>query len=204
MIDLTKLTQLQLDALKEIGSIGSGHAATSLSQLLKKKIEIEILSSQVIKKEELSNFISDVDEIMVGVSLFILGEATGKIVFLLSRTDALSLVDILMRRKPGETKILDDLSHSTIKEIANIISGSYLSAMSDFLNLLLIPSMPHLLTDKSEKVLKSALDDKDISDTIYFIETQFNDSEKAFSSFFFMIPYIEGIEVILSKITTNI
>ncbi len=204
MIDLTKLTQLQLDALKEIGSIGSGHAATSLSQLLKKKIEIEILSSQVIKKEELSKFISDVDEIMVGVSLFILGEATGKIVFLLSRTDALSLVDILMRRKPGETKVLDDLSHSTIKEIANIISGSYLSAMSDFLNLLLIPSMPHLLTDKSEKVLKSALDDKEISDTIYFIETQFNDSEKAFSSFFFMIPYIEGIEVILSKITTNI
>ncbi len=204
MIDLTKLTQLQLDALKEIGSIGSGHAATSLSQLLKKKIEIEILSSQVIKKEELSKFISDVDEIMVGVSLFILGEATGKIVFLLSRTDALSLVDILIRRKPGETKVLDDLSHSTIKEIANIISGSYLSAMSDFLNLLLIPSMPHLLTDKSEKVLKSALDDKDIADTIYFIETQFNDSEKAFSSFFFMIPYIEGIEVILSKITTNI
>ncbi len=204
MIDLTKLTQLQLDALKEIGSIGSGHAATSLSQLLKKKIEIKILSSQVIKKADLHKFISNVDDIMVGVSLFILGEATGKIIFLLSRTDALSLVDILMKRKPGETIILDDLSHSTIKEIANIISGSYLSAMSDFLNLLLIPSMPHLLTDKSEKVLKSALDDKDIADTIYFIETQFNDSENAFSSFFFMIPYIEGIEVILSKITTEI
>ncbi|MCK4667582.1 hypothetical protein KAU33_12575, partial [Candidatus Dependentiae bacterium] len=66
------------------------------------------------------------------------------------------------------------------------------------------PSMPHLLTDKSEKVLKTALDDKEIADTVYFIETQFNDSEKAFSSFFFMIPYIEGIEVILSKITTEI
>lgn len=203
MIDLTKLSQLQLDALKEIGSIGSGHAATALSQLLKKKVEIKILSSQVIKKSSLPSYVSGVREVMVGVSLFILGEATGKIIFLVSRSDALSLVDILMRRKPGETKILDDLSHSTIKEIANIVSGSYLSAMSDFLNLLLIPSMPHLIADQSDKVFNSALDDKEISDSIFFIETQFNDSEKEFSSFFFLIPYVEGIEVILSKITTE-
>ncbi|HDS08657.1 MAG TPA: hypothetical protein ENN73_00390 [Firmicutes bacterium] len=203
MIDLTKLSQLQLDALKEIGSIGSGHAATALSHLLKKRVEIKILSSRVIKKDSLPDFVSGVQGLMVGVSLFILGEATGKIIFLVSRSDALSLVDILMRRKPGETKILDDLSHSTIKEIANIVSGSYLSAMSDFLNLLLIPSMPHLIADQSEKVFKSALDDKDISDSIFFIETQFNDSEKEFSSFFFLIPYVEGIEVILSKINTE-
>lgn len=203
MLDLTKLSQLQLDALREIGSIGSGHAATSLSQLLKKKIHINIKSSQVIKKDSIVEMITDKNEIMVGVSMFILGEATGKIVFLVSRNDALSLVDILMRRKPGESKVLDDLSHSTIKEIANIIAGSYLSAMSDFLNLLLIPSMPNLLTDQAAKVFHTALDEKEISDNIFFIETQFKDAEKQFSSFFFLVPYVEGVEVILSKLTTE-
>ncbi|HIE08783.1 MAG TPA: hypothetical protein EYP65_02915 [Armatimonadetes bacterium] len=36
------VNEMELDALKEVGNIGAGHAATSLSQLLNRTIEISV------------------------------------------------------------------------------------------------------------------------------------------------------------------
>ena len=37
-----KITSLHLDVLKEIGNIGAAHAATALSDLLNKKIDMRV------------------------------------------------------------------------------------------------------------------------------------------------------------------
>ena len=42
MIDAKRLSGEQLDALKEVANIGSGHAATSLSQLMNKKVMVRV------------------------------------------------------------------------------------------------------------------------------------------------------------------
>ena len=40
-MNLDKLSEIQLDALRETGSIGAGHAATALSQLVGHGIQID-------------------------------------------------------------------------------------------------------------------------------------------------------------------
>jgi len=42
MIDEFDLTPVQLDALREIGNIGAGNSATALSQVLNKKIDMNV------------------------------------------------------------------------------------------------------------------------------------------------------------------
>ena len=37
------LTPLQLDALSEVGNIGTGNAATALSQLINRKVDMTVL-----------------------------------------------------------------------------------------------------------------------------------------------------------------
>ena len=53
MIDLRNLNEMELDVLKEFGNIGAGHAATSLSQLLDKEVDMAVPEVRVgeIKKE---------------------------------------------------------------------------------------------------------------------------------------------------------
>ncbi|HWR57022.1 MAG TPA: chemotaxis protein CheC, partial [Negativicutes bacterium] len=40
--EFTQLNALQLDALREIGNVGAGNAATALSQLINKKINMSV------------------------------------------------------------------------------------------------------------------------------------------------------------------
>ncbi|MFN2462113.1 MAG: chemotaxis protein CheC, partial [Candidatus Velthaea sp.] len=54
MTTALKLSDLQKDALKEVGNIGAGHAATALSQLLNTTVKLSEPSIDVIKFRDLA------------------------------------------------------------------------------------------------------------------------------------------------------
>ena len=56
-MDLTKLDERQLDGIKEIANIGSGHAATALSQLTKKKVMVNVPQVKILNVENLAYFV---------------------------------------------------------------------------------------------------------------------------------------------------
>ena len=54
-MDHGNLSNIQLDALKEVSNIGAGNAATALSMMLGKKIEMTVPSVNMIKLSEMYN-----------------------------------------------------------------------------------------------------------------------------------------------------
>ncbi|HRU38812.1 MAG TPA: chemotaxis protein CheC [Candidatus Goldiibacteriota bacterium] len=199
---LLHLTEAQVDALREVGNIGAGHAATALSQLIKKKIMISVPEAKVIALKDVPNLIGDSTSIVAGIVMNVLGDVTAKILLLLTRESALSLADMLLQKKVGSSKVLSEVGNSAIKETGNILSGAYMNALNEFLGLMLLPSVPNLVFDMASAILGSISDGfEGMSDSILSIETQFSEpNEKAIKGYLLLIPDIASVSVLLQAI----
>ena len=122
------LTPNQLDALREIGNVGAGNAATALSQVLNKKIDMNVPKVSLIPIEEVPDLVGGPDSLIVAIFLRVYGKAPGNILFLMPKKNAFFLVDDLMGRPHGTTQTLDAMDESALKEIGNILTGSYLNS----------------------------------------------------------------------------
>ncbi|MFW5990647.1 MAG: chemotaxis protein CheC [Candidatus Nanoarchaeia archaeon] len=148
---------MELDAIKEVGNIGAGNAAVSLSKILNKKIEMDVPEADFIPLNNFAEKFGGPERIVMSIYSPIVGELTGETLFIFSRDCAMGLVDLMMGNEIGHTKIMDELSESAFKEMANIFIGSYLNAISDMINLKIMPGVPVVATDMVQAILDSLL-----------------------------------------------
>ena len=181
------LSDLQKDALKEVGNIGAGHAATALSQLLNTKINLSEPRIDVIKFRDLASRVGHENRMVAALHMYIRGEAPGQIVVLFDREQALDFVATFLKRVIGDIEVFDSISDSTLKEIGNIIAGSYLSAINNLTGQNVLPSVPTLsygTIQAAFRTLMSILPDQDV----FLIESAFLDKEKVVAGQFILIP----------------
>lgn len=148
-------TKEQLDVLKEIGTIGGGSAATALSQILKRKVTIQVPRVDIVRAERVSasEFLIAPDELGIAVDLSILGALRGGMLVLFSQKSAMTMIDILMKRPYGATQLLNILEASALSESAHILCSSYLNAIGEMLQLhQLIPSIPQTIVDRMDRL----------------------------------------------------
>lgn len=182
-----KLNELQKDALKEVGNIGAGHAATALSQLLNAKIHLSEPRIDVIKFRDLATRVGHENRMVAALHMYIRGEAPGQIVVLFDREQAIDFVGTFLKRVIGDIQVFDSIADSTLKEIGNIIAGSYLSAINNLTGQNVLPSVPTLsygTIQAAFRTLMSILPDQDV----FLIESAFLDKEKEVSGQFILIP----------------
>ena len=102
-----------------------------------------------------SEFLLAPEEICLAVDLKILGALQGGMIVLFSQKSALLMIDILMRRPFGSTQLLNVIEASALSESAHILSGSYLNAVGELLELhRLIPSIPQIIVDRMDRLNK--------------------------------------------------
>jgi len=201
MEDITSLSLKQMDALREIGNIGAGNAATALSQLLNKRIDMTVPRVSVLPLEKVPDVLGGPENIVAGIFLRVLGNAPGSVMFMLPRNSALVLVDMLLGKEIGSTKMLNDIDQSALKEIGNILAGSYLNALSMLTTLTLLPSVPALAFDMLGAILSVVLAELgQVGDYALVIETEFSETNKEVKGHFFLIPDPGSLNIILKAI----
>ena len=189
MIDEFDLTPAQLDAMREIGNIGAGNSATALSQIVNKKIDMNVPRVSVIPIEDVPDLVGGPDAIIVAVFLRVYGKAPSNILFLMPKENAFYLADDLLGKPHGTTQELDEMSVSAIKEVGNILSGSYLNAFSHFTNISMLPSIPSLAMDMAGAILNIVLVQLgQMGDRAMVIETKFLAEDDSINGHFFLVP----------------
>lgn len=151
------LSKDQLDLLKEVGTIGGGNAATALSQILERKVSISVPQVKIVSPEAVTNssFMIDPEEVGLAIDLKILGALQGGMVILFSQKSALLMIDILMKKDIGSTQLINLIEASALSEVSHIISGSYINAVGELLELhQLIPSIPRTVVDRMDRLNK--------------------------------------------------
>lgn len=162
---------LQLDALREIGNVGAGNAATALGQLMNKIVNINIPEVRFLRLDQLEDmdFFKEPQEVSIAICSRILGNLRGGALVLFSKKSSLLLSDMLMKRPPGSSELLTLVELSAISETAYILCCSYLDSVGEMLNhRLLIPAAPQTAIDKISN-LNKALIKKFIGEDVKYI-----------------------------------
>jgi chemotaxis protein CheC len=203
MDDVRDLKALQLDALKEVANIGAGHAATALSQLTGRRIMISVPQINISRLEDVPETLGDPQDVVAAVLMHVLGDLTGRTLLLFPEDNARLLCDLLLRRAPGTTHSFSDLEQSSLKEAGNILGGAYLNALSDFMGMMLLPSVPSLVVDLSAAVLTTTyLNFGQDRDYVFCVETDFHFSEadKVLQGNFLLLPDLASLKAIFDAI----
>src|SRR6266849_2710541 len=106
--------------------------------------------------EEVTDLVGRPDEVVAAVLMHMMGDLTGRTLVLFPEPSAKALCDILFRRTPGTTAGFTPMEQSGLKEAGNILASAYMNAQSDFMGMMLVPSVPSLVIDLSAAILTTA------------------------------------------------
>ena len=195
-----------LDVFKEIGNIGAGHAASALAGLINRRISMSVPDASVVSFSEIVNVLEGGPETLVaGVLIDVSGDLNGYILLILCMQDAMSIVAQALQepvRNANDPDFeLTELEKDTLLEIANILVGSFLSAISSFSGLSATPTVPQLAIDMLGSILSIAtIEYGKIGDSVLFLKTKFNDPAGEINGHFFLIPDYNSYKMLLSAL----
>lgn len=177
-----EITQIQLDALKEIGNIGSAHAATSLSMLLQRRIDMSVPEIWAISFQQIVEVIGQMDAPQAVIYVRVEGDAPGKAVFFFPLHSAQTMIQTLLQTEETIDLFSSEIAQSALKEVGNIMVSSFIIALTQFSGVPLQPSVPALAVDMAGAILDAVLLEEGVlDDNVLFIDTQLTG-----------IPQIEG------------
>ena len=200
-MDFQNLNTLQRDVLKEIGNIGSGNAATALSTMLNRKINMGVPNVSILPFPQVIEILGGPETLVAGSYLQVEGEAPMSILFVLPEESINLFLGILIGERELEGKGLDELSASAIKEVTNILAGSYLTALSVLTNMDFSQSVPSLAYDMVGAILGNVLQlYGEISDYSLIIDTMFIEEDKKVQGHLFLLPEPGSLETLFEQL----
>lgn len=203
-IDLNQLNDIQYDVLREIGNIGAGNATTALSQMLNQKMDMSVPKVALVPFNEISDVMGSEDQTVVGIMLGFGGDVEGMMMFLFDTKSAHHLVNTLMMRDKEdgveEGAEFSDMDMSALNEIGNIVSGSYLTAISKLTNLKMISTVPEMTIDMIGALLSvPASEFGKYGDKLLLIQSQFGELDFV-NGYFLMIPELNSYDKLLESL----
>lgn len=86
----------EMDVLKEVGNIGAGNAATALSRLLDKPVDMAVPKVSLLPFEEVADRVGGSEQVVIAVYLRVEGEAPGNMFFIIQEDAAKRLLGQLL------------------------------------------------------------------------------------------------------------
>ena len=187
-------SEMQRSALLEIANIGSGHAATALSQLLGKTVEIRFAEAFLATLAEAADRIGGQALPSALVDTPVAGD-DGRVLLLFPDGGADELCELL------GTSIDDDMGRSALREVGNILASSYLNAIVEMTGLQLEPEPPTVEVDVLGSLVERSLegtsnphDPTVLMRSVMTVET--TDAKFAF----LFVPHLGSVNAILESL----
>lgn len=199
-LSFDEVNSMYVDVLKEIGNIGAGNATTAIASMLDLRINMNVPKVKLLTFQDLVSSICAEEETIVGIFLEVKEDIDGSMMFLLDLDSAHYLVNRLMGRTADYTADFDEMDMSALKEIGNIIAGSYLNALSSMTQLTIVPSVPYIAVDMAAAILSvPAIQFGQYGDSALLIETEFGD-DVMINGYFILLPELDSYEKILTSL----
>lgn len=148
-----ELSSLELDTLREIGSIGTGNAATALSTLLGREVRITLPEVRFMGYNEAIDWMGGPEEVTAGVLVGMSGQMGG----ILLSVQKLEFINLVLERMLGEPiqryEDLDELRQSTLVEVGNIMISTFINALSGLSNISVNLTVPAFAVDMQGAIL---------------------------------------------------
>lgn len=195
-----ELNEIHIDILKEIGNIGAGNAATSLSQMLSKRIDMNVPEVSLLDYEDVINSIGGAENIVVGILVSFEGEINGVILFLLKKEFVHMILNSLLGTELHSFEDISEMEMSALSEIGNIMVSSYVNSISSLTNMAIDITVPSLNIDMSGALLDAVTAEfSEAADKVIFIREKYFCQEETIYSHMLLLPSMSSLEILLRK-----
>lgn len=201
IINYEDMNALELDVIKEIGSIGTGNAATALSQVLKKTTKMTLPAVYVLGYNEAIEMVGSPEEIVAAVLVKMSGEINGIMLFILKMDFINAVLDSVLSKDIDNYMELTELEKSALEEIGNIIISSYVSAMSGLTGVAIKLSIPSIAINMLGGILSVPMAEFGYeTDKLMMINGKFIVDDKVLDSNLLMMPDIQSLNYLMQKL----
>lgn len=198
------MNALEVDVIKEIGSIGTGNAATALSQVLKKTTKMSLPAVYVLGYNEAIEMVGSPEEIVAAVLVKMSGEINGIMLFILKIDFINAVLDSVLSKDIDDYMDLTELEKSALEEIGNIIISSYVNAMSGLTGVSIKLSIPSIAINMLGGILSVPMVEFGYeTDKLMMINGKFIVDDKVLDSNLLMMPDIQSLNYLMQKLGVN-
>jgi chemotaxis protein CheC len=200
-MNLTDLSDMQLDALREISGIGAGHAATSMSEMVGRVIRLEVPTIEILDITEMPGLFGGPERPAGAAFASIEGEIDGGVLCMASPETLETIIEILgLTRDPGEDGT-DPALTTAILEAATRLIEAYLRAVTDMTGLDAQAPDVGWGFDMSGALLQAVVAEIGTrADQAVLVRTAFIDADRTVEAPFFFVPDPDSLGIILGRL----
>ena len=209
MSDIASFNEKQLDAIKEVGNIGTGNAATALSGLLSRMIHMEVPETELVSIYELGEHYGDPMQIVGAVFVRSLGGFQCSLIFIQNEEDAKLMVELLLKQQFGTfipvDEIPQEMTDSALTEVGNIVLSSFLNAINILLGTkhqISVPGVAHDMLSSILDVVASIYGQ--MGETALLVNTELSaeglEDGRKISGHIILIPDPDSLDLLLRKL----
>lgn len=196
-----EMNEMELDIIKEIGSIGNGNAATALSSLLSAEVKMPLPKVDILEFNEALRHLGNPEDVVAAILVEMSGDIQGIMLFILSK----EFSDEIIFRVTGQPEVdflnMGEIESSVLTEIGNIMISSYINALSSLTNVNVTLSVPQMAVNMLGGILSLPMAMLGLnSDRIMMITGKFKIEGKELDSDMLLLPDVESLNVLMRKL----
>ena len=187
-----------LEILLEIGSMGAGHATTTLSQVLGEPINIEVPRVHIAPPHLVPRIYAKHDTVVAAVFLKLRGEADCDLMLIFEEAEFRKMAELMVSSVGKE--VTREMELSAIEEMGSIVLCSFLNAMADFTLTRLVSPPPEVIIDSFDAIMDGLLIKQALcSDVAVIFDARFKRYNSETEGFLITFPSYQLQEMLAEK-----
>ncbi len=201
MHSYSDMNSMEQDVIREVGSIGTGNAASALSGLLGTQVRMGVPTVRVQEFNDAMLAVGNPESIVAAVLVQMSGEVNGIMLFVLNDELVNDILEMLLGRHINNYSELTEMDVSALNEVGNIMISSYVNAMCTLAGVEIHLSVPEIAVNMLGGIMSVPMAEFGYqTDQLLMIRGKFIIREKELDSDLLMLPDIDSLNHLMQKL----
>ena len=191
------------DMMREIGSIGTGNAATALSSLLKTGVEMTVPKVEILGYNEAVDLLGHPEDMISGVLVQMTGDVSGVMLFLMKMDFINEVLQCVLQESIDGYEQMGEMEVSAATEVGNIIISSYILSLSKLADMDISLSVPAFSVNMLGGIMTVPMAEFGyVSDKLMMITGKCIIGGRNVDSNLLLLPDIQSLNYIMDRLVT--
>ena len=198
------MNYMEMDVIREVGSIGTGNAASALSSLLGTQVRMVLPQVTVQDFNTALNTVGNPESIVAAVMVKMSQEINGIMLFILKLDLINDIIGRLLDHQIEDYTMLGEMDISAVNEVGNIMISSFVNALSGLADVEVSLSVPEIAVNMLGGILSVPMAELGYqTDMLMMIRGKFIIEGKELDSDLLMLPDVESLNYLMKKLVNN-
>lgn len=195
------MNSMQIDAIREIGSIGTGNAVSALSSIMNTPIKMDVPTIKIEEFDDVVYAVGSPEDVVMAVLVTMSGEMDGIMMFLVEKQGINEILGHVINENIEDLFQISEMGISALTEVGNIMISSYVNAISQMANIDIELSVPAMAVNMLGGILSVPMAELGYeTDKLMMIDGSMTIDDKTFNNTILMLPRIKSLNVLMEKL----